>query len=144
MSHRYVAATLFAGSLLLIIAGYLLYEHPDLLGLCVPHERCLSESVFYGVADPLYHRLWPLPPLFLFLGFVRREVFLSWAKFFLAVCIVPMLLVIAAPPMSHGFFGGFPDRPRMTEIMVRFATLSSLAFVAVKYVRIAQKRNGVP
>lgn len=141
MQHRLISAVLCAGSLLGIGVGYLLYHHPDMLGLCAAGTYCLTDDVFYGIASPLYLHSWPLLALFLLTAFLPSELFYGWAKFFAAISIIPLLLVIGADPLSHSFFPGFPDRPQMTEIMVKFVVLTSLVFLVGAYVLRFWKRS---
>lgn len=134
MNHRTLAAALGIGTLLLVLFGYLLYAHPSAFGLCPSGEQCLSDRVFYGVANPLYLHVWPLVPLFFALMFVPQSVFRMWTWYALPLGFLGLGLIVAAPPMAQGFFVGLPDRPQMTAYVVRlFAVGSVLVVIAAGF-----------
>ena len=141
MSHRFVAVGLMLVSLLLIYLGYLLYERPDLLGLCPPGRNCLDPHLFYGLANPLWLHLRPLPVLFLLLTFVRRDAFIAWCRFALVAFPLAFVIVIESAPISHDFLPIIPPRPQMTELVVRLLCLGSLAALAPAYLREWWKRG---
>ena len=116
--------------------GYLLYEHPDTLGLCSAGElaaHCLSGSLFYGVANPLYLHIWPLPVLFLALAFVPKRVFVTWAWIAVPLGALGLLLIISAEPVSQGFGIMLLDRPKITPGIVKLFVLASVAVVALAW-----------
>jgi magnesium-transporting ATPase (P-type) len=146
MDHRLIAPLLFVSSLVAILIGYVLYEHPAVLGLCAPdtpNYACLSQDVFYGIAHPLYFNIRLLPFLFLALMFVRNEVFYSWLRFFAVISIIAIILIVSAPPVAHDFLPVLPDRSQMTELMVRFVVLASAVFIAAKYALLRRRRAQV-
>lgn len=142
MKHRYVAAALFVLSLLLIFVGYLLYERPEIFGLCSSEEECFDHYLFYGVAKPLYRSIELLPPLFLVLIFVRREVFITWAKVAAVLFPIALWIIVSTLPFSGEFFPVFPTRPEMTELMVRLVVIASAITIALKYIRLSWKEGG--
>ena len=141
MNHRYVAFGLMLLSLLAILAGYLLYVRPDMLGLCDLGKQCLSAHTFYGIANPLYVHLRPLPFLFLLLVFVRREAFVAWAWFALVAFPLAIVLIAAAPPLAHDFMPILPDRPQMTALTVRLVCLGSVVVLASTSLRARWKEK---
>lgn len=143
-NHRIIAIALFITSCLAILLGYVLYRHPELLGLCGSvNPDCLSSDVLFGIAQPLYLGLYWLPPLFFFLIFVHREVFFFWLKAISVFTLLGLILIMQSPDLPTSLF---PARATVTEWVVHVLVILSLVFIAVKYAwlfREKQKTNKV-
>jgi len=139
-AHRYVAAALFAASLLVSALVYLLYHDPASLGLCRMESDCFDYDLFYGTVRPLYLHARLLPLLIFLALFVRREVFFTWLACFGVLAVAAALLAYGAVPLGHDFLPG-PDRPWVIEKMAGLIVKASLAVIALTYLHLWWKER---
>lgn len=130
MTHRAVSSSAAAISVLLILFGYIISKQSGLIGLCAYKDGCMSETLFYGIAQPLFLSIYLLPPLFFALIFVRKEVFSIWWKVMLPVAIVFLVIVVWAPPLG-GLFT--PDRTLVTRALSNIFVTLSILVIGWKY-----------
>jgi hypothetical protein len=141
MNHRVISLILSLVSLTGILLGYVLLWHPGYLGICPVGIDCISNYVLFGVAKPLFWSTRSLPPFFLLLALVPKNVFVTWKKFGIWSGIVALILILATDPINSGFAGGFfPDRTQMTLFATEVFVVLNLLFIMLKYIQL--KRTG--
>src|SRR3990167_2617188 len=141
MIHRIIAAVLFLLSLGGIGLGYLLL-HPELIGWCNDPQfsgNCLDQSLVFGLGVPLYWSTHLLPLIFFALIFVRREVFITWAKVLIPFAVLGIWLILVSPPLGDPLRLEF-GRTEMTKMVVQFLAVLSMVVIAWKYWRLNRKK----
>lgn len=136
MRHRFIAGFLFLSSCALIGIGYLLLN-PELIVQCPsdPYSNCNSQFWSLGIGSPLYWGIAYLPPLFLALVFVRKEVFAAWWRIILPFAVVALLIISATTELGTLLT---PDRTLTTKYMSLLIVGVSALVVAWKYWRLSK------
>lgn len=141
MNHRITAGLLFLVSLITILLGYFLM-YPELTKWCLAVGfNCFGDNWTFGVGQPLFWSTRWLPPLFLVLIFVRKEVFAAWWKVILWFAVPALLLIVISPPLPAFLT---PDRTQMTDLMVKIIVVVSLAIILWKYWRLYRLKSTKP
>jgi len=139
MNQKIFASILFLFSLFTIFLSYLLIFYPFVLNLCERgYSNCLSENILLGIASPFYWSTYLLPPFFLGLIFIKKEIFWAWVKFIPWFALPALLLIIVSPTIDQPF-QMTPGRTSVTETMVQLIVGLSVLFIAFKYWRLRRK-----
>src|SRR3989344_2836254 len=110
MSYKKTIAVLFLVSLFAVVATFVL--DGDSLNLCGEKQAFVMSEVdrcvdtMNNVVEPIFFAFLPILVIFPILFFLRREVFIAWAKF--ATVAFPLMLGIMLytyndAPMRSGF-----------------------------------------
>ena len=145
MNHKKILSALMVASFLALGVGYV-FSEPLKFGICEPayyeyysdkedKDKWCHSAFDENIPEPLLWSFLPLLFITLTLFFVRREIFLAWAKF--AGIAFPLMLGVLLYthnniPVSGGWIGGPTDDQLATVFLPPLFAIISLLIIGVK------------